>query len=230
MHKQVRIPWARLAASLIVASVLLYFFPIFRIRKLDASGSASKSSIKSAGQQAGVDTADPERSIEAFVDSLWSERIPEAAANAATINEVLALAATDPADAQRKFGRQIGLGGPAFFFLRGRGRIESVSDDECRLVVDGVAAPIVLEIGILVSNAVRDATGLVNVDDFPNSRDFNQLSAELNARCESQVIAPIREKLVVGATIEFVGCGEVRDQDDFSPLKLIPVQLNTVAD
>ena len=87
---------------------------------------------------------------------------------------------------------------------------------------------VVLEIGILVSNAVRDATGLVNVDHFPNSQYFNQLSSELNKRCESEVIGSIRDQLVVGTTVEFVGCGEVRDSGGFDPLKLIPVQLKTI--
>lgn len=230
MQKTVSNFWIRLAACAIVAIVLVYFFPIFRIRKLEPSGNASKSLSTGAGQKENGNRADSGQSIEAFIESLWSERIPQAAADAATVTDVLALAATDPAGAQKKFGRQIGLGGPAFFFLRGSGRIEAVSEEECRLTIDGIADAVVLEIGILVSNAVRDATGLVNVDDFSNSQDFNQLSSELNARCELQVIEPMREKLIVGATVEFVGCGEVRDHDDFHPLKLIPVQLKKVAD
>ncbi|MEZ6075573.1 MAG: hypothetical protein R3C56_07835 [Pirellulaceae bacterium] len=43
------------------------------------------------------------------------------------------------------------------------------------------------------------------------------------------MIGPVRAQLVVGAIVEFVGCGEVRDEDGFKPLKLIPVELKIVA-
>jgi predicted lipoprotein len=217
---------ARLAICAAFACVLLYFFPLVRIRKLE---SASTQDSQTQSESRGADgNAIPASDINAFVESLWTQRLPEAAENASTVDDVLALAASDASEAQKRFGRQVGLGGPTFFFLRGRGQIESVNENECRLIIDGRSQRVALEIGILVSNAVRDATGLVSVDDFPNSQDFNQLSTELNKRCESDVIAPIRDQLVVGSTIEFVGCGEVRDGGGFNSLKLIPVHLKTV--
>lgn len=216
---------ARLAICAVIACVLLYFFPLVRIRKLESAGTPSGDSHSQPDSHAGARSATSSPGIDAFIEFLWTERLPEAAGNASTVDDVLALAASDASDARRRFGRQVGLGGPTFFFLRGRGQIESVNEDECRLIIDGRSQRVALEIGILVSNSVRDATELVNVDDFPNSQDFNRLSAELNKRCESDVIAPIRDQLVVGITVEFVGCGEVRDDDGFDPLKLIPVQL-----
>ena len=219
---------ARLAICAVIACVLLYFFPLVRIRKLESAGTPSGDSHVQSDSHAGSGNASSAPKIDTFIESLWTQRLPEAAGNATTVDDVLAMAATDASDARKKFGREVGLGGPTFFFLRGRGQIESVNEDECRLIIDGRSQRVALEIGILVSNAVRDATGLVNVDDFPNSQDFNRLSAELNKRCESEVIAPIRDQLVVGATVEFVGCGEVRDSDGFDPLKLIPVQLKII--
>lgn len=217
---------APLTVGTLMACALLYFFPLVRIHKL-GSTSTSKAEISLNPNTTGPNGAST-LDITTFVETLWTKRLPEAASQAASVDDVLAMAATDVNGARKKYGREVGLGGPTFLFLRGRGKIESVSEDECLVIIDGLAQPVVLEIGILVSNAIRDATGLVNVGDFPNSQDFNQLSTELNGRCESEVIGPVRAQLVVGASVEFVGCGEVRDVDGFKPLKLIPVQLKTV--
>ncbi|QEG34161.1 DUF2291 family protein [Bythopirellula goksoeyrii] len=219
---------ARLAICTLIVCVLLYFFPLFRISKL---GSSPTSALDSKARSV-LDTASPKKlsspDVTTYIEKLWTDRLPEAAGNAASVDEVLAMAAADPARARQEYGREVGLGGPTFFFLRGRGRIESVDQDECLVIIEGQSQPIVLEIGILLGNAVRDATGLVNVGEFPNSQEFNRLSAELNERCESQVIRPVRDFLVVGTHVKFVGCGEVRNNKDFDPLKLIPVQLTVL--
>ncbi len=220
--------FARFAICAVLACVFLYFFPLVRIRKLESAGTPSGDSHSQSDSHAGARSATSPPQIDTFIESLWTQRLPEAARKAGTVDDLLALAATDVDEARKRFGRQVGLGGPTFFFLRGRGQIESVSEDECRLSIDGRSQQVALEIGILVSNAVRDATGLVNVDDFPSSQDFNRLSSELNKRCESKVIGPIRDQLVVGAMVEFVGCGEVRNNAGFDPLKLIPIQLTTI--
>ncbi len=86
------------------------------------------------------ETATSPPDIDTFIESLWTERLPEAIENAATVDDVLALAATDASGARKEFGREVGLGGPTFFFLRGRGQIESVNEDECRLIIDGPSA------------------------------------------------------------------------------------------
>lgn len=216
---------ARLAICTLAVCVLLYCFPLFRIRKL---GSAPTPALDSKAQSV-FNTTGPKSlsppDITSYIEKLWTERLPEAAENAASVHDVLAIASTDPARARKEYGREVGLGGPTFFFLQGSGRIKSVDEDECLVIIEGQSQPILLEIGILLGNAVRDATGLVNVDEFPNSQEFNRLSAELNERCESQVISPVRDSLVVGTFVEFVGCCEVRNNNDFDPLKLVPVQL-----
>ncbi len=77
-----------------------------------------------------------------------------------------------------------------------------------------------------MGSAVRDATGLVDVNQFANSQDFNNLSARLNQRVETHAIAPARERLRVGARVSFVGCARVSDDRDYDPLSLVPVYLD----
>ncbi len=80
-----------------------------------------------------------------------------------------------------------------------------------------------LETGNIFGNAVRDGTGLLNVNDFPNSQDFNALSSEINRRIEQQVLPALRKAAAVGATVRFAGCAEIVDEDtDLHPLRIVP--------
>ena len=102
----------------------------------------------------------------------------------------------------------------------------AVSEDEISLAVTGGAnTEISLQIGLLFGNAVRDATGLINVNNYPNSQDFNAISEALNHLVETQVLPPLHQKVKVGMTVRFTGCAEVDDESsDLQPLKVVPVQ------
>lgn len=215
----------RVGLCALIACGIVYFYPLFRIRTISADANPVTTQSEFGASESRSASA---THAGAMIDTLWNERIPAAAKQAVGVDELLALAATDPNAARKKYGREVGMGGPTFVFVRGSGLIQNVHDDECQLAIEGSRHTVVLTIGALFGNAVRDATGLVNVDDFPNSQDFNHLSTELNSRCESSVISVVRHQLMVGVKVEFAGCGEVRDDDGFKPLKLIPVQLAVI--
>ena len=131
------------------------------------------------------------------------------------------------ADAEKvtqEYGRQIGLGGAAYFCVRGRGKIDAIEKNRCTVIVPGEPHQARLEIGVLVDNTVREAIG-VNVNDFVNSQSFNAVSTELNRRVEEEVIEPIKDKLKVGAVVEFVGCTKIGRKSDLNPLCLVPIHL-----
>ena len=198
------------------AAVLCYFFPLFRIEPIDDAGIARQSPANTA---APVNVTD-------YADEFWNVRLRDAFDDAVDIEELFEAIDRDPGQARSKFGRQVGLGGACFFFVRGAGHIEEVAADHCTLRIGGGSRRACIRTGVMVGNAVRDSTGLIDVNQFANSQDFNNLSAELNQRVESHVIAPSRERLRVGARVDFVGCAQVGDDRDFDPLSLVPVHLD----
>ena len=151
-------------------------------------------------------------------------------ASSDTVVKAEALLATlqaDPAAAKKKFSRSVGLSEGYFYFVSGSGRVVAVSDDEVSLAVtDGSTnAEVSLETGLLFGNAIRDGTGLLNASDYPNSQDFNDISAALNHLVETSVLPKLREQAKVGAKISFAGCAEVDDEStDLKPLKIVPIQ------
>ena len=72
---------------------------------------------------------------------------------------------------------------------------------------------------------MRDGTGLLSANDYPNSQDFNDISAALNHLVETSAQPKLRAQAKIGARISFAGCAEVNDEAaDLKPLKVIPLQ------
>ena len=186
-------------------------FPLFHIVPLKTAAAEKAAAAFNATQ---------------FAEKFWSEKLPASLDKTVKADVLLPAIQSDAAAAKKKFSRSVGLSEGYFYFLRGVGKIISVSDDEVLLNITGdTNAEISLQTGLLFGNALRDGTGLLNGNDFQNSQDFNDVSAALNHLVETRVLPKLREQTKVGAIISFVGCAEVGDEAaDLKPLKVIPIQ------
>jgi hypothetical protein len=180
------------------AAVLWCFFPPFRIKRIGDALSPRPASVSTS---APVNVAH-------YAEELWNDRLPGAFGNAVDIEELFAAVDRDAGQARSKFGRQVGLGGACFLFIRGTGQVEEAAADCCTLKIGEGPRRVRIRTGAVVGNTVRDSTGLVDVNQFAN------------------VIAPARERLRVGARVRFVGCAAVSSNGDFDSLIVIPVQLD----
>jgi predicted lipoprotein len=163
-----------------------------------------------------------------FAEMFWTNQLLPSLNKAVNAETLVAAIRSDPAAAKKKFSRSVGLSENYFYFLRGEGKIVSVSDDGIGLAIlpDATNAEIVLEPAPIFGDAIRDGTGLLNVNDYPNSQDFNDISSALNNIVESRVLPKLQEQAKVGAEISFAGCAEVDDEStDLKPLKVIPIQI-----
>jgi predicted lipoprotein len=84
---------------------------------------------------------------------------------------------------------------------------------------------VVVSTGPVFGNAVRDGSGAFAPEQYPNSGDFNALSAELNKLVKLKVFPMLRERATVGSNLHFVGVAEVTEDDGPTPLplRLVPV-------
>ncbi len=198
------------------AAVLWCFFPPFRIKRIGDAGSP---------RPVAANTVSPVNVAE-YAEAFWNDRLPRAFGNAVDIEELFAAVDRDAGQARSMYGRQVGLGGACFLFIRGTGEAEEAGTDYCTLTIGEGPRRVRIRTGVVVGNVVRDATGLIDVNQFANSQDFNNVSAELNRRVEADVIAPARERLRAGARVRFVGCAQVSGDGDFDSLALVPVHLD----
>jgi len=161
-----------------------------------------------------------------FAAEFWNNRLLKSLDRAADAEAVLTALAADPQKARTQLGRTLGVSSATLFFLRGTGRVVSVTKKGVSLALKNGddTADILLPTGLLFGNTVRDGTGLLDASTFPNSQNFNDLSAELNRIVETTLLPQLREQSKVGAKISFAGCAEIAEDDaDVKPLPVIPV-------
>jgi predicted lipoprotein len=113
-----------------------------------------------------------------------------------------------------------------FYFVSGAGRVVAVDDEfvSLSLGATGQDIKVKIKIDVVTGEAVRNATRLVEIGGFKDSRRYNSISEELNKIVASRVLPGLRRKVRTGLRIEFVGCVEVSDDDALIPMEVIPVR------
>jgi predicted lipoprotein len=202
-----------IAAAAVVALVT-WKFPLFHIVSLDRA--------RESKENAHVDPAD-------FSEKFWNDRLMPALTRASDARSVLTAIDRDFPAARAKYGRTVGISNSYFVFVQGTGRVVNVDPRGVGLVLrdDPDGPDVVLPTGMIFGNTVRDATGLLDMDAFPNSQDFNAIASELNRIVETRILPGLRDGAEVGREIRFVGCAEVsNDPKRRRPLKVIPLSVD----
>ena len=111
------LPWL---IALIFVAGLCGVFPPFRVHSLKAVREVQ------ASQQ--FNAAD-------FVGRFWGEKLLPATEQAAEVTQVLAAVANSPGQVREQFGRTVGVSSSYFLFVRGAGRVVSMTEDSIGLAV-----------------------------------------------------------------------------------------------
>jgi predicted lipoprotein len=206
-------PLAWLALLVVVGSV----FPPFHVRRIDAS--PGQRLADGQGLSGGASTpATAAFDARQTAATYWHDQLVPAASRATDAATLAALLAHDPAAAVSHYGRRAGLGGNAWYFVRGSGRVSAINRQGVRLMIAGNSKlAVLLPIGPIFGNALRDATGLLDAKNF-SSFDFNALSAETE-------VQPGLQRAAVGQRVRFLGCAEAVVEDGRPLLRLVPISI-----
>jgi len=202
---------ARWLIAVAIAVGLCWRFPLFHVVQL-----------RTAVAEKAAAAFDPKE----FAQTFWTNQLLPSVTKAVKADTLLPAIRADAATAKTNYSRSVGMGESYFYFLSGTGRVTAVSADEVSLAIsDGTNTEISMQTGLVFGNALRDGPGLLNVNDYPNSQDFNGISEALNHIVETRVLPKLHDQAKVGMKISFVGCAEIDDEStDLKPLKVIPIQ------
>jgi len=197
-------------AAVLLFAALCWLFPPFHVVPLQ----------QARQQQAAFDAA-------AFATVFWEKQLLPASERATPVSEFLAMLARDPDAARKRFGRSPGLSSAVYFFVKGSGQVVDIEKETVQIALDAseAKARIGLSTGLLFGNTVRDGCGLLNVSDFPNSQDFNDLSTELNRLAETRVFPELRQRAVIGKPVRFTGCIELTEGPPPNLVAIIPIKI-----
>jgi len=160
-----------------------------------------------------------------FAGKFWDERLLPAAPRAVPLKELLPDFQENPAAASKTHGHAVGMGNASYYFAQGTGRITAI--ERSRILIEVEGRIVALRIGPVFGNAVRDGSGLLDVNQVPGLAEFNAVSAELNRLVEDRVLPKLRADLSVGRQLRFAGCAEAPETAPVAgaPLLIfIPVQ------
>ena len=199
---------------LIIAMVLLPACTLATVRSLDEDEAAKEG-------------FNPER----YVDDIWtSQLIPTIQENAVEITELLAEIDANEDAAIERYGNRSGTG--AFsFIVSGEAQVLTVNL-ESRIGMMAIDfAPYDgqpdanMAIGPVIRNrndAVRDAVGFIQFNDFVNQTEFAGVGSAIKDRILAEVINPIDFTTLEGKTFNFYGAFTL---DDLSNIEIVPVIL-----
>jgi len=168
-----------------------------------------------------------------YVASIWdTEFVPTMEANAVDISQLLVELDANEEAATEQYGNRTSTG-PYSFMTRGEARIITVNREsrvglaELDLSPFDGTADIFLAIGpVLRGNALRDAVGFIQFNDFTNQVEFAQVSDAMKERIDQQVLTEFNIDDRVGATIRFLGAFTFDDRDE---IVIIPIRLEEVS-
>ncbi|MEJ2051067.1 MAG: DUF2291 domain-containing protein [Calditrichota bacterium] len=166
-----------------------------------------------------------------FARDFWANRLLRNLDRAVSASKLLQLFKTDMGTAVQQYGHTLGISSTHSYLVQGQGRITAVGNTGVEVSIEAPSdsADIIIETRDIFGNAVRDASGLLNVSDFKSTMEFNAISVEINKIIRQEVVPEILGQARVGRTIRFVGAAEVNeDNPEIAPLHIVPVQVQFV--
>ncbi|MFA9389708.1 MAG: DUF2291 domain-containing protein [Prolixibacteraceae bacterium] len=160
-----------------------------------------------------------------YTDNFFYDSLPVCISNATPLEYLLQLLNDHPESAFEKYGHQLGISKTHYFMVKGQGQIEKVEAEYIVLSLPN-NQKVKVATDFIFGNAVRDGSGKVNINDFMNMTDFNNVSVAINKMIKEKVVSRLRNSAAVGVTLEFAGAFEINEEKiDLAKLLIIPVSV-----
>jgi predicted lipoprotein len=161
-----------------------------------------------------------------YAKTFVENKLPAATDKAIDIDALLAQLKNEPNKAFDNYGHALAIGSTRFFLVKGKAQITAVDYDAVKAVTNEEHNPMTIATEFVFGNAIRDASDLVNINDFTNTIDLSNVSAEINRIIRNRVLPPFKAKVKKGDVVEFTGAIELNTAHlNIDEVEVIPVTL-----
>jgi len=118
-----------------------------------------------------------------YARDFWDNQLFSVLDKAVDAKELIELFNTNMNEAIRKYGKAPGVSRSYAYLIRGNGKILTIAEDflEVSIREPQTNPDIKITSGFYIpGNAVRDASGMIDVSDFSDTMKFNEISGEIN--------------------------------------------------
>lgn len=163
----------------------------------------------------------------AFAEKMWTEKLPAKLDSAIDINTLRALVKTDANSAFNRYTHALDIGNYRYTLIKGEGTVEAVNEDDVTITIKAEHPfEAILTTEFVYGNTLRDASGLIDLRDFPNTSDLNDISKALNEIIRQKVVPSFKPYLKPGVKIDFVGAIELnKEHIHFKDLEIVPARI-----
>lgn len=203
--------WIKYTISIVLLVVVAYNSVYFK--KLDE--------VKAASTSKQFDAA-------TYATNFYNKKLLPNLSKAVDISELLSMVQTEPAKAFKDYSHVLGIGNIRYFLVKGEGTVYSVEDDAVRIALKNDTTKLIkITTEFVYGNAIRDASGLININEFNSTMDFNNVSAEMNKIIRTTIVPPFRAAAKPGTKVQFSGAIELNQAHiNTENLEVVPISLN----
>lgn len=162
-----------------------------------------------------------------FVDTFWSNELLGAYNSAADLTQLLSQLSQDPDLTFENEAQALGIGNIGYFRVEGEGTVLRVNENDVWVQVENQT--IEIETEFIYGNAIRDASGLIQLNDYNKTSDFNSISEAINDKIRKEVVPTFKDQVLVGNKVQFKGALELNKAHlDLSQPEIMPLFLQLI--
>lgn len=163
-----------------------------------------------------------------YARNYFNKKLIPSLNNAVEINQLLTLLQQNKDEAFEKYSHALGIGNIRYFLVKGEGPVTAINENDVEITAraDTNQKPLSIATEFVFGNAIRDASGKIDINEFTNTMDFNNVSAEINKIVRGEVLPPFKASVKKGDTVQFAGAVELNKEHlNVEKIEIIPVQL-----
>lgn len=161
----------------------------------------------------------------AYARNYLNTQLLPAAGKAPDIDKLLSQLKNNPDSAFKSYAHALDIGNIRFFMASGRGVVTSADENDVYLLTPN-KQQVKIATEYIFGNALRDAPGIIGVNDFTNTTDLNNVSAEVNKIIRTEMVSSFKNKIKKGSQIAFAGAFELNQAHiNLSDIEIMPVSL-----
>lgn len=145
------------------------------------------------------------------------------------IGQLLIELKENPQKAFDNYSHALDIGNIRYFLVHGEGRITTKSEDAIGVLLsnDSGKHNIKITTEFVFGNAIRDASGLIRLDEFTNTTELNSVSESINQIVRKEVLPHFKAMAVTGRVVKFSGAMELNQAHvRIDSVEVVPIQLS----
>ncbi|MCU7550598.1 DUF2291 domain-containing protein [Chitinophagaceae bacterium LB-8] len=163
-----------------------------------------------------------------YAHHFFNKKLMPGIDKAVEIDALLKLVQSDPSKAFLSYSHALGIGNIRYFLVKGEGTIKAIGENTTTIsyISDTTQKQLEIATEFVYGNAIRDASGLININEFNSTMDFNNVSAEINKIVRSEVLPSFKANGKVGDRIKFSGAIELNQAHlNLDHIEVVPITL-----